>query len=68
MTFHPAHRPDLVAYPISTEEVARILALADEHQVPVTPFGIGSSLEGHVIPIEGGISLDLSQDEPDPRR
>lgn len=61
MTFHAAHRPDLVVYPISTEEVSRVLALADEHRVPVTPFGIGSSLEGHVIPVEGGISLDLSR-------
>ena len=61
MTFHPPHRPDLVVYPISTGEVAGVLALADEQRVPVTPFGIGSSLEGHVIPVEGGISLDLSR-------
>jgi D-lactate dehydrogenase (cytochrome) len=61
MTFHPAHRPDVVVYPTSTEEVARVLALADAECIPVTPFGIGSSLEGHVIPMAGGISLDLSR-------
>ncbi len=61
MTFHPAHRPDLVVYPSSTEDVVRVLELAGAEQIPVTPFGIGSSLEGHVIPVEGGISLDLSR-------
>ena len=61
MTFHAAHTPDVVVYPVSTDEVSRILALADAEGVPVTPFGVGSSLEGHVIPIEGGISLDLSR-------
>jgi D-lactate dehydrogenase (cytochrome) len=54
-------RPDVVVYPETTEEVARVLALADERRIPVTPFGIGSSLEGHVIPIAGGISLDLTR-------
>jgi D-lactate dehydrogenase (cytochrome) len=61
MTFHAGHTPDVVVYPISTDEVSRILTLADAEGVPVTPFGVGSSLEGHVIPIEGGISLDLSR-------
>jgi D-lactate dehydrogenase (cytochrome) len=61
MTFHPAHRPDVVVYPTSTEEVSRGLALAAAERIPVTPFGIGSSLEGHVIPIAGGITLDLSR-------
>ena len=37
-----------------------MLGLADEHRAPVTPFGAGSSLEGHVIPVAGGISLDLT--------
>ncbi len=60
MTFHPARRPDLVAYPATTEDVSRVLALANERRVPVTPFGAGSSLEGNVIPLEGGVSLDLT--------
>ena len=49
-TFHRPHRPDVVVYPTSTDDVVAVLALADEHRIPVTPFGAGSSLEGHVIP------------------
>ena len=61
MTFHSPRRPDLVVYASSVEDVSRVLALADEHRVPVVPFGAGTSLEGHVIPVQGGISLDLSR-------
>ena len=61
LSFHPPRRPDLVVYPGSTEDVALVLALANEHRVSVTPFGVGTSLEGHVIPVLGGISLDLSR-------
>ncbi len=61
LTFHRPCRPDVVVHAESTEDVARVLALADEHRVPVTPFGAGSSLEGHVIPVAGGISLDLTR-------
>jgi D-lactate dehydrogenase (cytochrome) len=61
LSFHTPRRPDLVVYPTSTADVARVLAVADEHGVPVTPFGAGTSLEGHVIPVRGGISLDLTR-------
>jgi D-lactate dehydrogenase (cytochrome) len=61
LSFHRPHRPDVVVYPTSTDDVSRTLALATEHRVPVTPFGAGTSLEGHVIPVQGGISLDLSR-------
>ena len=61
LSFHPARRPDLVVYPVTTQEVARVLAVAYEHTIPVTPYAAGSSLEGHVIPVHGGISLDLTQ-------
>ena len=61
LSFHAPHRPDLVVYPSSTDEVARVLTLANGHRIPVTPFGVGTSLEGHVIPVHGGISLDLSR-------
>jgi len=61
LSFHPAHRPDLVVYPASTAEVARVLEVADAHRIPVVAFGAGTSLEGHVIPVRGGISLDLTR-------
>jgi D-lactate dehydrogenase (cytochrome) len=61
MTFHPAREPDVVVYPVSTAEVAAVLRLAAGRRVPVTPFGAGSSLEGHVIPVDGGITLDLTR-------
>ncbi|MBY0338737.1 MAG: FAD-binding protein [Acetobacteraceae bacterium] len=53
--------PDAVAFVDTTEEVSRLLALCHQHGVPVTPFGAGTSLEGHVNPVRGGISLDLSR-------
>ena len=61
LTFHEPRRPDLVVYPATTDQVAQVLAIANERRVPVTPFGVGTSLEGHVIPVHGGISLDLSR-------
>jgi D-lactate dehydrogenase (cytochrome) len=59
-SIHRPHRPDAVVLVASALEVARVVALAAELRVPVVPFGAGTSLEGHTIPIRGGISLDLS--------
>jgi len=61
LTYHPPCLPDVVVYPETTDEVAAVLRLANERRIPVVPFGVGTSLEGHVIPLEGGISLDLSR-------
>src|SRR5262245_35053705 len=61
MSSHTPHRPDVVVYPLETAEVAAVLAAAEERRVPVMPFAAGSSLEGHVIPVAGGISLDLTR-------
>lgn len=58
---HSPRPPEAVVYPESREEVAAVLAFANGHGVPVTPFGQGSSLEGHVVPERGGISLDTSR-------
>ncbi|MEJ1975348.1 MAG: FAD-linked oxidase C-terminal domain-containing protein [Acetobacteraceae bacterium] len=57
----PPVLPDGVALIHTTEEAARLLALCHAHGVPVVPFGAGTSLEGHVTPVRGGISVDLSQ-------
>jgi D-lactate dehydrogenase (cytochrome) len=60
MAYHTPRNPDVVVFPISKEEVSAVLKFANEHCVPIVPFGAGSSLEGQIIPINGGISLDLT--------
>ena len=58
---HPAMPPQAVAFPHSTEEVAAAVRLCAQHRVPVIPYGVGTSLEGHVLAIHGGLCLDFSQ-------
>jgi D-lactate dehydrogenase (cytochrome) len=53
--------PDAVAFPRSTEEVAAIARLCHAHGVPMIPYGVGSSVEGHVLAVRGGVSIDLGQ-------
>ncbi|MDP3654756.1 MAG: FAD-linked oxidase C-terminal domain-containing protein [Rhodoferax sp.] len=53
--------PGAVVFAQSTEEVAFVVRLAAQHQVPIIPFGVGTSLEGHLLAVQGGISLDVSQ-------
>jgi D-lactate dehydrogenase (cytochrome) len=60
-TYHAPVQPDAVVYPESREEVARVLRFANERRVPIVPFGEGSSLEAHTLPVHGGISLDLGR-------
>ena len=54
---NPPVLPDGVAFIHTTEEASRLLALCHAHRVPVVPFGAGTSLEGHVTPVRGGLSL-----------
>lgn len=60
-SYHEPALPDLVVYPRSTNEVSEILKIASKYEVPVIPFGRGSSLEGHIIPYDGGISIDFNE-------
>jgi D-lactate dehydrogenase (cytochrome) len=60
-SYHATVPPDAVAFARSTEEVAEIVKVCARYRVPIIPFGTGTSLEGHVAALEGGISLDVSQ-------
>ena len=53
--------PAAVVFAQSTADVADAVRLASQFEVPVIPFGVGSSLEGHLLAVQGGISLDVSR-------
>jgi D-lactate dehydrogenase (cytochrome) len=54
-SWHTPAAPDVVVYPTSTEEVSAIVTTAARHGAAIVPFGVGSSLEGHVNAIAGGV-------------
>ena len=58
-SFHPPDPPDAVAFVDSTAEVAAVVAACAEHETPVVPFGAGTSLEGHVNAVRGGVCIAL---------
>src|SRR3954469_10154839 len=60
-SYHPSVAPDVVVFARSTEDVVTTVKLAAKHDAPIIPFGVGTSLEGHVAALEGGVTIDLSQ-------
>jgi D-lactate dehydrogenase (cytochrome) len=60
-SYHATHAPDAVAFARSTDEVAEIVKVCAAHKRPVIAFGTGTSLEGHVAALHGGITIDLGQ-------
>jgi D-lactate dehydrogenase (cytochrome) len=60
-SYHPPARPDVVCLPRTTDEVAEILRVSARFHLPVVAFGAGTSLEGHVNAIHGGITIDLRE-------
>ena len=60
-SWHAPGEPDVVVFPVTTEEVSAIVRAAGRHRAPIVPFGAGTSLEGHVNAIAGGVSIDLSR-------
>lgn len=59
-SYHPNFPPDGVAFAASTEEVSAIVTLCAKHKLPIVPFGTGTSLEGGVAALAGGVCIDVS--------
>lgn len=59
-SYHPTQRPHAILRPAQVEDVSKILEFCNQHLIPVVPFGAGTSVEGHVCCLQGGISLDTS--------
>lgn len=57
---HVPSLPDIVVFPKSTEDVSATMTVAQKYNIPIIPFGRGSSLEGNAIPSNGGITIDFS--------
>jgi D-lactate dehydrogenase (cytochrome) len=60
-SYFPYALPDVVVFAKSTEEVRDIVNICRRHQVPMIPYGVGTSLEGHILAVHGGVCIDLSQ-------
>ena len=60
-SYLPYAAPDAVVFPESTEEVRDIVLVCRRHRVPMIPYGVGTSLEGHVLAVRGGVTIDLSR-------
>ena len=60
LTWAKNQPPDVVVYARTTDEVSDIVKLCAAHDVPVVPFGTGTSLEGHINAPFGGVSVDVS--------
>jgi D-lactate dehydrogenase (cytochrome) len=60
-SYHPPAAPDIVCLPHTTGEVQAIVAISAACGVPIIPFGAGTSLEGHVHALRGGITIDLRE-------
>jgi D-lactate dehydrogenase (cytochrome) len=60
-SYHTPAAPDAVCFPASIDEIAAIMTITARHHLPVVPFGAGTSLEGHVHAVRGGIAIDLRE-------
>jgi len=60
-SYYPYAPPDAVVFPHTTEEVCDIVNVCRLHGTPIIPYGVGTSLEGHVLAIRGGVCMDLSR-------
>lgn len=61
--YHRPCWPDAVVWPLTTQEVAQIVRICSDNGIPVIPHGLGSSLEGHLSAVRGGICIDMMRME-----
>ena len=60
-SYHRSHPPDVVVFPQTTEDVAGLVKICARHGAPIVAFGAGTSLEGHVAAIHGGVCVDMTR-------
>lgn len=60
-SYHAPKAPDAVVFPQTTDDVIEIVNICREHRTPIIPFGVGTSLEGHIAALQGGVCIDLAQ-------
>lgn len=60
-SYYPHALPDAVVFPETTEEVRDIVNICRRHGTSMIPFGVGSSLEGHVLAVRGGVCVDMGR-------
>ena len=60
-SYFPYALPDVVVFLKTTEEVRDVVNICRTHRVPMIPYGVGTSLEGHILAVQGGVCIDLSQ-------
>ena len=57
-SYFPTAAPDAVVFVRTTEEVRDVVDICRRHRVPMIPFGVGTSLEGHILAVAGGVSVE----------
>jgi len=60
-SYHRGPLPDVVVYPESCEDVVKVVNYAAKNRIPIIPFGAGTSVEGHIVPVRGGICMDMQR-------